>query len=175
MNDIRVTTELWRILLNDTKVAYNELKNEKPDSNLIRYRERTFIRTVFALIEGTCFGMRSLCLKALQLPDTNKLDATTVEKLSERKRWLKLDDAVELSFASVCKVLKWPFVLDVKHPGYAALLRAKKTRNRLMHPKRAHEMLLSPKEISDAHEALKWFAHEMTRWKKSGEQSRFEK
>lgn len=97
MNDIRVTTELWRILLNDTKIAYSELKNEKPDSNLIRYRERTFIRTVFALIEGTCFGMRSLCLKALQLPDTDKLDAATVEKLSEKKdgktKWLGIEDA----------------------------------------------------------------------------------
>lgn len=169
MRDIRVTTQLWQILLNDTKTAYAELKRDKLDSDLIRYRERTFIRTLFSMVEGTCFGMRYMCLKALQVSDTNKLDAITVEKLSEKKKYLRLEDAVKLSFASVCKVLKWQFALDMDDPGYAALLRAKTVRNRLMHPKRSHEMLLLPKEISDAHEAAKWFAREMTRWKQSGE------
>ena len=156
------TMNLWTILANDVTQTLKEMELAPEQDQ--PFRKRTFIRTFFACVEGVCFGMRSLCDEALTLPETCQPDAVFLKKLHEERA--SFIDAVKISFKGFAKIFQLDFSLDVNGRAYEAFFKSKDIRDRLTHPKRAVDLMLSSEEIEEAKIAVKWFNDEMVRLSK---------
>jgi len=160
---INRTMNLWTILTNDVTQTLKELElASEPDQP---FRKRTFIRTFFASVEGVCFGMRSLSDEALALPEAQQPDASILKKLRDERA--SFIEAIKISFRDFAVTFQQDFTLDVNGRAYQAFLKSKDVRDRLMHPKRAIDVVLSSEEIEEAKIAVKWFNDEMIRLSKS--------
>src|SRR5271154_2535001 len=161
-NKITRIMNLWTILTNDVMQTLREIDSASEGG--LPFRRRTFIRTFFACVEGVCYGMRLMCDEGLALPTTYQPDAKFLQKLHEDR--LSFIDAVKISFKGFALIFRQDFTLDVENKGYQAFFESKEIRDKLVHPKRAVDLILSPKEIDNAVVAMKWFNDEMVRLSK---------
>ncbi len=160
---------LIEILRADSLIALQEMNRTKTGDPLRPFRQRAFVRTTYALVEGSCFALRSFCGIANELPGIDKLSEDELSYILELPRedkkrpFLLGDDIVKDSFKYAARVLRYDFKLNCNTAGWEALKTAWKYRDRLAHPKYVEEISLSENEIATTHEGLKWFIGEMKR------------
>src|SRR5690606_11130716 len=130
---------LMEALKEDMLTAYREL-NQTPSTDPLRsYRMRNFIKCAFSLVEGSCFGLRSFCADANNLPGIDHLDSDELDYILEKQKWIKRDDVVKDSFKFFARVMNFHFILDCDKPGWPALTRSWLVRDRLAHPKKVED------------------------------------
>jgi len=128
---------------------------------------RNFIKCAFSLVEGSCFGLRSFCADANNLPGIDHLDSDELDYILEKQKWIKRDDVVKDSFKFFARVMNFHFILDCDKPGWPALTRSWLVRDRLAHPKKVEDLAVDEREVADTHEGLQWFIGEADRLVKS--------
>src|SRR5882672_1544576 len=70
-------------LRGDTIVALTEMQQTAIDDPKLQYRKRTFVRTAYAFVEGTCHGMRAICKEANEIYAIDKLSPKELSYILE--------------------------------------------------------------------------------------------
>jgi hypothetical protein len=130
------------------------------------HASRSYVRAVFALIEGITYAMKQVAASPFLMP----LDAAERALLNEesyaldpsgkpqtRSAYLQLLPNVRFAFAAMAKCHGADFIVDVSGSGWQSLQRAIQVRHRLMHPKAATDLELDQRELDDVGIAFRWF------------------
>lgn len=151
----------FHILIGDVVAAKERLQiNDSPT------HRRELIRTIFAAIEGLHWrlkqdvlsrGSRSRLLSphehaALQ-EETYNVDERGGVRSSPR--FIPLVSSIRLVI-EIVKRYQTDYQVDLNHQGWTNLRATVKIRNRLVHPKRLEDLLISEQEVSQSLSAFYW-------------------
>ena len=156
-------------LREDTITALNEMKATLPTDSKYQFRRRTFIRTAYAMVEGTCYHMRAICEFGNEIEGIDKMTGDVLNKVLERpnpdgkNNYIRATEAIKISFKSLARVLHYDFELNAGGSGWQSLDHTRVVRDRLAHPKQIEELDLTDNEIETAHAGFKWFFSELDR------------
>jgi len=164
-DDLKSLEEMFELLAADAE--YLRERVAQSDSAEAR---RSFVRSVFALIEGIVFAIKRCALAG---------NSVQVARLSAAERALLQEEFYDLTddgdaktrpaFLHLAKNLRFAFKLfarcyEADHDlspdevGWAAFRRSARVRNRLMHPKNASDLEVTDAELADATRVMNWFA-----------------
>lgn len=132
---------------------------------------RAYVRSVFALIEGTTFRMKQLALDY----NVDRLSSAEITLLQEesyslgdtgqlrvRQAHLQCLPNVRFAFRSLAKARGIDFRPNVSGKGWEALRESVRVRDRLMHPKDPKDLLVSDEERDLVSKAFRWFVANTT-------------
>jgi hypothetical protein len=132
------------------------------------YTRRTYIRTVFAAIEGFTAFLKD---KALRSIDIGRLKASPEEELALREesfsvassgevkkqqRYLPLDVYIRLLFTTYFDRPRAVRKVNYSDPAWGALKRALKVRHRITHPRKGSDLTIEDDELRDCRRAYAW-------------------
>lgn len=154
---------VWSILSRDVDAATAYGQMEKTP-----YAQRALVRAHFALIEGLSYSLRQVTLASLQ--GTEFLTEAEVALLREERysidekghpktapQFLKFPDSLLFSIRCYIKNHGATFDPDTQHPGWSAMRRAVKVRDRVTHPKTAESLDLSKEDLESFVDAAAWW------------------
>jgi hypothetical protein len=131
------------------------------------YFRRQYIRAVFAELEGLTFSIKLLALAPESSPSFSTAEMALLRgeqyRLSDTgdalvsPAFLTLSSDMKFAIRSYAKSVGLTYQLPVSEPGWSALLRAKKVRDRLMHPRSANDLQVTDDELECATQASEWF------------------
>lgn len=137
---------------------------------LFSVERRLFVRSVFAFIEAAVYRIKSGAL----FWDTSKLLPQEIALINEedyelddsgavktRKARLRFFGNFRFAFAVAAKAAGVTYQLDVGGDGWRALRDALKVRDRLMHPKRSADLVVTDAEVRGTLEAFRWVMDQM--------------
>ncbi|MDP1862350.1 MAG: hypothetical protein Q8K52_00410 [Thiobacillus sp.] len=154
---------VWDILNRDVDAATSYGQFEKTP-----YAQRALVRAHFALIEGLSYSLRQVTLASLH--GTEFLTEAEVALLREERysidekghpkaiqQFLKFPDSLLFSIRCYIKNHVATFDPDTQHPGWSAMRRAVKVRDRVTHPKTAESLDLSNEDLQSFADAAAWW------------------
>ncbi|MGM7284521.1 hypothetical protein ABRY74_22000 [Pseudomonas guariconensis] len=134
-----------------------------------QFTRRAYIRSIFAMIEGTTWVLKQTLLKAIEMKG-KKFRPGEYELLSDRSyelkengdikeqtKFLKLPDNIRFTYKALGKYTKTEFDLGVGTIAWDNFLEALKIRNRITHPKNTSEFSVSDSEIAICQQVTSWF------------------
>jgi hypothetical protein len=169
--------------INDLEKLYTELQAEidffvAKDKGYIdpialsSVERRLFVRSVFSFIEAAVFRIKTGAL----FWDTSKLLPYEIALINEedyelddtgtvktRRARLRFSGNFRFAFAVAAKAAGVTYQLDVGGDGWRALRDSVKVRDRLMHPKRSADLVVTDAEVREAMEAFRWVMDQMGR------------
>ena len=134
-----------------------------------QFSRRSYVRTLFALIEGMVYQMKRVALCAYEADQVEFNEAeisilkeetyelTTKGTAKSRQGYPKTLENILFAFYVYGKVFKSIFEPDVRSNGWQSLQQAMKIRNRITHPKNINDMNISDEDIKILDNASKWF------------------
>jgi len=150
--------------------APGPLKQYSDPSLLSNVERRLLIRSVFAFIETVSFRVKTNAL----LFETNALTPGEISLIKEedyeladsgevriRNARLKLLNNFRFAFAVAAKAADVNFRLDVGGVGWQALRESIPVRDRLTHPKRLSDLIVTENEVRQAMTAFDWALRQM--------------
>ena len=160
---------LSEVLIGDVKAARQSLKRSESD-----YARRTYVRTVFAAIEGYITIIRGRAMlahapgrKSLTVADFAILREETyiIEngKSATKPRFNSIGQTFQFSIMVFQKAWMLPEKVHTDCNGFRAFKAAVLVRNRITHPRQLSEMTVSKKEIEDASLAYKFVRYSVTK------------
>lgn len=154
---------VWSILNRDVEAAtaYGQFENTK-------YAQRALVRAHFALIEGLSYALRQVTLASLH--GTEFITEAETALLREERysidekghpksaqQFLKFPESLLFSIRCYIKNHGATFDPDIQHPGWSAMRRAVKVRDRVTHPKSAESLNLSDEDLQSFVDAAAWW------------------
>jgi hypothetical protein len=147
--------DLLNALLKDLGATYNPPGTD--DDATPQFWRRTYIRTLFAMIEGATWLHKQY---ALRLHEHGRVEFTTGElallrdvqfdfqngKVREQPRFLNVADNFRFGFYALNNVMKSGHVLDVTGEPWERFKKAIEIRNRITHPKSTADILVTRDE-----------------------------
>lgn len=141
---------------------------DKEDNQFTR---RAYIRSLFAMIEGSIWVLKQIVLHApVQEGHVKRLSVAEYALLSDRTydlksngqpkeqtKYLKLPDNIRFTFGVLEKYFKADFELGIGKVAWDNFLEAQAIRNRITHPKTSEEFEVSDSEIATCKETCSWF------------------
>ncbi len=139
------------------------------------YNRRSYVRTVFAAIEGITAFLRVESLRSIR---TGALRASHDEiamlheegysltdsgEITSHRRFVPLDASVRFLFRLYFDRRRPGTSVDYSEPGWAAFKRALKVRHRITHPRHASDLVVSDAEIVDSRDGHRWVTTTMLR------------
>jgi len=137
---------------------------------------RSYVRSVFAFIEGYTYGFRQISLRIAKEPLGIKLteeevvalkqvDVTIDENgtINERPKYSSAKNILIFSVSAIAKQHEADFQIDKNGKGWKDYKDALRIRNRLMHPKSYQDLEISDSEIESTEGAYRWFTNELGR------------
>ena len=157
--------EMEDILMQDV-VTCAELAEgiDKTDSG-----SRSFVRSVFAMIEGCVFNLKQTALTLskhgrggfiqaeLVMLEEVSYDLTDKGETKEQVKFIPLTKNLRFAFTSAARVFQVQFTLVVNDAGWSTFKEALVIRNRITHPKSTNDLKLSDEEIQTVADAGTWF------------------
>jgi 1,2-phenylacetyl-CoA epoxidase PaaB subunit len=170
---IREITDRLMPMLEDVRWAEEALERE--DNQFTR---RAYVRSLFALIEGSIWVLKQTVLYA---PTSNgkekRISAAEYALLSdktydlksngqpqEKVKFLKLPENFKFTFSVLEKYFKTEFDLGVGTIAWDNFLEAQTIRNRITHPKTSSEFKVTDSEIRTCKETCSWFSELVARF-----------
>lgn len=153
-------------MLEDTNWAERAMQAE--DSPFTR---RAYVRSVFAMIEGTLWVLKQTVLEAAALPGSVKglsvaehalLSEITYELRNnghprEQPKFLRLPANLRFTFGVIAKYFDPDLDLGVGTPAWENFLASHGVRNRITHPKLPKDFEISNTEIATVKQTTAWF------------------
>jgi hypothetical protein len=141
---------------------------DKEDNQFTR---RAYIRSMFAMIEGSIWVLKQTVLhaptadgkpKRLSIAEYALLSDKSFElknngETKEQTKYLKLPENFKFTFNILSKSFGIKFDLGIGSTAWQNFLKAQEIRNRITHPKTAAEFEVSNAEILVCTEACSWF------------------
>lgn len=165
---------MYRVLLDDWKHCENRLKEDK--SNPSRpFWARTYVRTVFALIEGACelFKSRALDQERLKFATGDKIREARFSLLTGNLPSINENGDVQIqllrtSFLSnmLFSLRSFQEAVNAKHrttkgDQWHRVLNGLKVRHRITHPKSEEGLIITEEELQDVDFLFRWFHQEV--------------
>lgn len=155
--------ELFLCLANDVVIAERELDEAEPQS-----RRRSYVRAVFALVEGVTFVMKQFALSvhesggitfpsaelALLREEQYDLDKGTPRT---QQKFLKVADNMRFAFKMFAEAFQSTYILDTSVHHWQRFLVAIDVRNRITHPKAPDDLIISDDEMRRIQEVAAWY------------------
>jgi len=157
---------LHKVLMQDLSEARERLAEYESPSQFAR---RTYIRTLFALIEGETFSRKQVALALYELgykvfqPEEVALLREEQYYLTEqgraKKQQLFLRTAANLrfSFETFAKACKTNYKLDSSGREWESFKNIVDCRNRITHPKRVSDLNIKDEELQHAISVADWY------------------
>lgn len=153
-------------MLEDANWAEKQLEGR--DS---QHTRRAYVRSVFAMIEGTLWVLKQTVLAARAEPGgTPPFTLGEYALLSEKTyhlkangepkdqpKFLRLPDNLKFTFAVIAKYFDRDLKLGVESRSWEDFLQAHTVRNRITHPKTPEEFDISDSEIVICKRTTAWF------------------
>jgi hypothetical protein len=155
---------LYGALMFDVEAAIDALAGSDTQFN-----RRSYVRTVFALIEGETYLRKQY---ALMMHDLGMIRLSDPEVALLREEQYKLNNKGEPStqqlFLRLAENLRYSFRIDAKVHGreykfetqgheWESFLKAIAIRHRITHPKQFEDFEISDTDLSIVHTVLKWY------------------
>lgn len=134
-----------------------------------QYTRRAYIRSMFALIEGTIWVLKQSLLQALDEENTihlspgerEMLSDTTYElksngQIKEQTKYLKLTDNLKFTYSMLAKYTPINMKLETSTVEWENFITAINIRNRITHPKTPDDISISDKEIQLCKHVTSW-------------------
>jgi hypothetical protein len=156
--------DIFKLLYEDVDLA--ERKWKQQDSQFWR---RTFIRSVFALIEGFTYRLKQVALEASKIFSIELSNSEIALLLEEsygvnekgeaevKPDYLQLPKNIKFAFNMFSRAYGLNYELKVDDAGWLSFKEALKIRNRLTHPKSTGDVAVSDQDMSYAEKAAIWF------------------
>jgi hypothetical protein len=137
--------------------------------------KRTYVRAVFALVEGMTAAYKRLALAEqargtvtfspaeLALLRGVSYELTDAGDAVERRRHVGFSSRVKLGLKAVARAVGSGVTADFSTDGWDALHRGSRIRNRIMHPCTAADLELSAEDLETVAKGLYWFWAEFGR------------
>lgn len=168
----KATENLWNLhlALEADLDHWAKLVFEKSTSDQLA--RRSYIRSLFAEIEGQIFGLKRIALEIYEFEKKHLLPEEVIllregvpeleaeGKVKTRSANLKFRPNLRFAFRTFAEILNASYVMNVGGRGWAALDSSVAVRNRLTHPKAPEDLNVTDDEISTAGEAHLWFNEE---------------
>jgi hypothetical protein len=143
-------------LIDDVTYSFSELENHKKS----QYLRRNTVRATFSFIEGIC----SIFLNEVRLKQIRYgAELSGKEKKSIEGDETELVQRIKKAFSSYTKLHSVTFSLDTSTAEFDHLKRAKDIRNRLVHPKRYIDIVISDDDMSSVAGTYIWVKSEFLR------------
>lgn len=157
--------------------AIDELADdvEKADSLLreedTQFHRRGYVRNLFAYLEGVAYWMRqnAIDIDKIMLRRGGAIDwdrhallgeeipmISDSGKIKKRKQKASFKSRFAFSIRSYAEIVGC--TEDIFGSGWQRLLEAVEIRDRLMHPKRSEDIIVSDENLSACREGYRWFA-----------------
>jgi len=132
---------------------------------------RSFVRCVFALIEGTVFNLKQTALTLhrhgkgkfsqaeLAMLEDISYELNDKGEAKEQVKFLPLTKNIRFAFSAATRAFQVEFELLVDDAGWSTFRDALVIRNRITHPKCIDDLRLSDDEIQIVTDAGTWFLH----------------
>lgn len=141
-------------------VYFNNQLNQAPNNQHLR---RAYIRSAFALIEGTSFYWRCMINDSLRFnPDlfseSEELQLNEKGKKKEDEevdKYYGTEEMIKFSLKMLAKFADEK--IDLGREGWEKLKSSLKVRDRITHPRSNSNLEISDEEIKNVREALKWY------------------
>lgn len=156
-------TDFINLLLSDVTAAHNDLQKEDT-----QYRRRTYVRTVFAAIEGYVHFLKQSTLSTLD-DDREHFSSVEIALLEELRYEVNQNGEVKVQAATIPTINNLRFALSAftrTSPGFDLQLRddnwdilreaARTVRNRLVHPKKLDDLNVSDYDLELVDKAFSW-------------------
>jgi hypothetical protein len=165
--------DIFKLLYEDVELA--ERMWSEQDSQFWR---RTFIRSVFALIEGFTYRLKQVALEAskkFSIELSKSEIALLLEESYEvndkghaetKPDYIQLPKNIKFAFRMYSHAYSLNYQLKIDDDGWLSFKEALKVRNRLTHPKSTSDVSVSDQDMSYAETAAIWFvksSHEIQR------------
>lgn len=150
---------------NDVMIAEESL--EKDDTP---YNRRNYIRTVFAMIEGSIFLLKQATLSAAISGNKAVLSIADIAILSEKSfdisnkgephsqtKFFQIEVNFKYTIHIINKIFDCNIVLDTSSEEWNRFVRSVKIRNRITHPKSLKDFYVSKNEINMVCMFDSWF------------------
>jgi len=147
-------------------VDYARKLLEENDSQIVR---RTYLRSLFAFIEGNSFRLRQLALAA-HIHRTQCFSNEEIIMLEEKDLGIKNNGNLKIrtkyiDFASNIRFSQKSYIKafggklpDYTVNGWAQLIKALEIRNRITHPRSENDLNISNEELKAIYEAKEWYS-----------------
>lgn len=147
----------------DDNCFFIELLEKEPDNQIWR---RSFVRSVFAEIEGTLYGMKQLAYYASEnaiftsaeemflLEEDYELDKG---KVKIRRAKITLTNNILFAFSAFARANKTTYELKVDGSEWSDFKKAIMVRDRLMHPQDEQDLTVTDQEYVIINNTLTWF------------------
>jgi hypothetical protein len=159
-------SSLWSILLSDVALCQKQNREDQ-------FWRRNYTRTVFACVEGTVFGLKSLVLASI---GTVNLSFEEVMFLQERSYHITEQGQVRSENAKINTLANVRFTFfmlvkaleledrspDYSGNGWVQFRQMQRIRDRLTHPKNAAELDVSDSELHIIDAGYSWFNKSVT-------------
>jgi hypothetical protein len=154
------------------ELAFWQEALEGRDGNANRAVVRAFVRMVFAQIEAEVFRLKQMALEcnakkpslspgevAMCLEET--FDLQENGNVKGRTAKLRFLPNVRFALMVATKAVGSSSEADYNDPGWQALTKAIPIRDRLMHPKKVHDYLVSKQETTTVTQGRLWFGNQV--------------
>lgn len=152
-------------------ILHDDLQNAKAylNSNDSQFARRTYIRTLFAFIEGNSFRLRQLALSAHN-HRTSCFTNEEIVMLEEKNISVKSNGEVHVGSKYLDFQTGFKFTLsayakafdssppDYSESGWTKLIEVQKIRNRITHPKSKEDFDISDPELQTIDCAKEWYS-----------------
>jgi len=130
---------------------------------------RSFVRAVFALIEGSVFNLKQIALALSKhgKGGFSQAELVMLEELSydlddkgatkSQVKFIPLPKNIKFAFTSAARAFRVAYELQVDDAGWDNFKKALLIRNRITHPKTIEDLQLSDKEVQTAADAASWY------------------
>lgn len=156
--------DILNLLYEDVDLAERMWKHQ--DSQFWR---RTFIRSVFALIEGFTYRLKQVALEAskkfrvelskseMALLLEESYEVNEKGQAESKPDFIQLPRNIKFAFNMYSRAYGLNYKLKIDDNGWLSFKEALKVRNRLTHPKSTSDVLVSDQDMSYAENAAIWF------------------
>jgi len=134
-----------------------------------QFNRRSYVRTVFSLIEGETYLRKQYALMLHELGAIKLTDAEVAILREEQYRlnskgepdsqplFLRLPENLRFSFRVDAKVHGREYKLETSGRGWESFLKALAVRHRITHPKQFEDFEITDEEVARVNDTLEWY------------------
>jgi hypothetical protein len=151
LNSLERMAEIMKVLDSDVQKAGKLLNTEHSP-----YARRTFIRTLFAKLEGLTFQLKQI---ALERENEGFVSFSSEErsKLHEDTGFIRTPENIRFSFQSLARAYGSDFEADYGNHRWAFLRKAVAIRNSITHPKILDDLEISDSDLETLRQGMQWY------------------
>ncbi len=153
--------ELLPTLVNNVKIAEDNIDDKQ-------YSRRVYIRTLFAMIEGSIYAMKIALFGigresgSIKVPDLvvlkeSSFDLSKNGKVKEKAKFFRIPENLRFTIRTIKHLLGKEIELGVGNQDWENLKKSIKIRNKVTHPKSLKDLNISDEALECIRSVNLWF------------------